>query len=149
MEINDMLDLVKLEAEVNTDHRRRQAAAKTLNDQFDQLVVALEAASKLIVSEFAIFKKYGYHPVAQIKRSGFEAILEVRLLRGDDFEDYAGRFTTTYRPVDTKNVEYRAVLMHPKKTFTQAKLQPKALAASFLAGHKVHLERAFTKFVMA
>jgi len=144
-----MLDLQKLENEIITDHRRRQAAAKTLNNQFEQLNVALEAASKLIVSEFTIFIKYGYRPVAKIKRSGFEAILEVRLLRGGDFEDYVGRFTTTYRPVDAKNVEYRAVLMHPKKTFTLVKRQPKALAASFLAGHKIHLERAFTKFVMA
>ena len=52
-----MLDLVKLDAEAITDRHRPQAAAKTLSDQYDQLLVSLETAAELVVSEFAIFKK--------------------------------------------------------------------------------------------
>ena len=57
MEIKYMLDLVKLDAEAITDRHRPQAAAKTLSDQYDQLLVSLETAAELVVSEFAIFKK--------------------------------------------------------------------------------------------
>ena len=87
--------------------------------------------------------------MVKINQSEFEAILEVLLLRGGDFDDHASCLTTTYQTVDAKNVEFRAVLMNPKKKFAQVKRQPKPLAASFLAGHKVYLERAFTKSVMA
>lgn len=57
MEIKYMLDLVKLDAEAITDHHRPQAAANTLSDQYDHLLVSLETAAELVVSEFAIFKK--------------------------------------------------------------------------------------------
>jgi len=57
MEIKYMLDLVKLDAEAITDHHRPQAAAKTLSDQYDHLLVSLETAAELVVSEFEIFKK--------------------------------------------------------------------------------------------
>lgn len=57
MEIKYILDLVKLDAEAITDHHRPQAAANTLSDQYDHLLVSLETAAELVVSEFAIFKK--------------------------------------------------------------------------------------------
>ena len=87
-----MLDLTKIEHEIITDHKRRQAAAKAHSDQLYalelelalELALALEETAGVIVSQLTIFEKYGFFPVVNINGGAVTASIEIKLMPHDN-----------------------------------------------------------------
>jgi len=145
-----MLDLKKLEAEVITDHQRRQAAARVHSDQLCALELALEEAAGVIVSQLTIFEKYGFFPVVNINGGAATAALEIKLMPHDNSRGFLSQLQTIYQPVDAKYVEFSTCVRNQTNwAYTRIKRDPQELAASFIKEHRGDLEHALTTVITA
>ena len=145
-----MLDLTKIEHEIITDHKRRQAAAKAHSDQLYALELALEEAAGVIVSQLTIFEKYGFFPVVNINGGAVTASIEIKLMPPNNSRGFLSQLQTIYQPVNAKYVEFSTCVQNQNNwAYIRIKRDPQELAASFTKEYRGDLEHALTTVITA